>query len=174
MREYETIYILKPEIDDDTAVDFINKMKGLVEKNGGQHVQVTNLGRRKIAWERDRHQKGMFVQHRYLGQSGIVKEYERSLKLAEDCILRQTVVRRKAVDPSSVAAEADTIKPPVTKEPVVRRDDRYGDRGGRDRDGGGYRSRDRDDRDDRDDRGPRGPREDRGPRHLSDDEALDG
>lgn len=149
MREYETIYILKPEIDDDAAVSFIEKMKGLVAKNGGQHVQVTNMGRRKIAWERDRHQKGMFVQHRYLGQPGIVAEYERTLGIEEDCILRQTVVRQRAVDPASVAAEPDTIKPPVTKEPVAPRRDDRGDRG-YDR-GSSRSSRDYDDDNSRDD-----------------------
>ena len=60
LREYETLYILKPEIEDEVAVSFLHKMKDLVEKEGGKHLQVTNWGRKKLAWERDRNQKGMF------------------------------------------------------------------------------------------------------------------
>lgn len=166
MREYETLYVLRPELDDQVAMDFISKMKAHVESNDGKHVQVTNMGRRKIAWERiadrTRFQKGMYVRHRYLGKPDMVNSYERVLKLAEQCILRQTVVLQRAVLADAVTPEEDTIVPPIHREPVRResRDDR-GDRGGYrgDRDRG-----DRDHRGDRDRGGDRDHRSDRGDR----------
>lgn len=129
MREYETLYILKPEIEDEVAVKFINKMKDLVAREGGEHLQVTNWGRKKLAWERDRNQKGMFVNHRYLGKPGLVKEYERALGIDENCLLRQTIVLSKTIEPGSKQAEADTIEPPVTKE--ARREERDEERSAR-------------------------------------------
>lgn len=147
LREYETLYILRPEIEDEVAIALINKMKGMVESEG-KHLQVTNWGRKKLAWERDRHQKGMFVHHRYLGKPGLVKTYERSLKIDENVILRQTIVLDKAVDPETRQPEADVFDPPVTKE--ARREEEPRDRPRR-FDG----DRDRGDRDDRGDRGDR-------------------
>lgn len=132
MREYETIYVLKPEIEDEASVNFIKKMMGLIEREGGKHLQVTNWGRKKLAWERDRHQKGMYVHHRYLGGPNLVKEYERNLGLDENVILRQTVKLRSGVDASTATVEADVLNPPATKE--QRREERRDDRDDDDRD----------------------------------------
>lgn len=150
MREYETLYVLRPDVEDQAAVDFIQKMKALVEREGGKHIKVTNWGRKKLAWERDRQQKGMFVHHQYLGNPGLVKEYERTLGIEENVLLRQTVLLGRNVDPGARNPEEDQVTPPAAKE---RRDERDRDDGfeasgderpRRDRDE--YRSR-REDRD---------------------------
>lgn len=160
MREYETLYILQPDITDEDAVTYIQKMKALVEANGGKHIKATNQGRRKLAWERLRQQKGMFVSHVYLGKPGIVLEYERQLGIDEDVMLRQTTVVSKAVDAEAREVEEDQLEPPAPKERREEEEREY--RGDRDRD------RDRGDRDrggrDRDDRGDR----DRGGRDRDD------
>ena len=127
LREYETIYILKPDVADDAAIAFIQKMKGVVEKEGGKHLKITNMGRRKLAWERLKQQKGMFVHHRYLGKPGIVAEYERTLAIEETVMLRQTVVLNKAADPAQFTAEEDIITPPIVKEKDERRERRFDD-----------------------------------------------
>lgn len=140
MREYETFYVLKSDIEDEAAIEFLQKMKGVVEKNGGKNIKVTNQGRKKLAWERNRHQKGMFIHHQYLGKPGIVAEYERTLGIDENVLLRQTVVVDKAVDADSRQPEEDVLAPPITKErredenPRGRRDDDRDDRDDRDRD----------------------------------------
>jgi ribosomal protein S6 len=123
-------------------------MKGIVEKEGGKHIKITNMGRRKLAWERAKQQKGMFVHHRYLGQPGIVAEYERNLAIEETVMLRQSVVLNKSADPAAYAAEEDIVNPPIVKEKDERKDRRFDDDGDDryfDRDDRGY---DRDDRDD--------------------------
>lgn len=129
LREYETIYILNTNVADDAAVAFISKMKGIVEKEGGKHLKITNMGRRKLAWERNKHQKGMFVHHRYLGQPGIVAEYERNLAIEENVILRQTIVLNKQANPADFSAEEDVLNPPIVKEKDERKERRFDDEG---------------------------------------------
>ena len=142
LREYETIYILRTDVADEAAVAFINKMKGVVEKEGGKHLKITNMGRRKLAWERNKQQKGMFVHHRYLGRPGIVAEYERNLGIEETVMLRQTVVLNKLADPANFSAEEDIVNPPIVKERDERKERRFDDEGD-------DRYFDREDRDDR-------------------------
>jgi len=142
LREYETIYILRTDVADEAAVAFINKMKGVVEKEGGKHLKITNMGRRKLAWERNKQQKGMFVHHRYLGKPGIVAEYERTLAIEETVMLRQTVVLNKLANPADFSAEEDIVNPPIVKERDERKERRFDDEGD-------DRYFDRDDRDDR-------------------------
>jgi small subunit ribosomal protein S6 len=153
VREYETFYVLKADMEDEAAIEFLQKMKGVVEKNGGKNLKVTNQGRRKLAWERDRHQKGMFVHHQYLGKPGIVAEYERTLGIDENVLLRQTVLVDKAVEADTRQPEEDVLAPPAVKE---RREEEMAPRGRRDRD---------DDDDDRD--------RDRGGRSRRDEEDFD-
>jgi small subunit ribosomal protein S6 len=129
LREYETIYILNTNVSDDDAVAFISKMKGIVEKEGGKHLKITNMGRRKLAWERNKQQKGMFVHHRYLGRPGIVAEYERNLAIEENVILRQTIVLNKMANPADFAAEEDVLNPPIVKEKDERKERRFDDEG---------------------------------------------
>jgi small subunit ribosomal protein S6 len=129
LREYETIYILNTNVADDAAVAFITKMKGIVEKEGGKHLKITNMGRRKLAWERNKQQKGMFVHHRYLGQPGIVAEYERNLAIEENVILRQTIVLNKQANPADFSAEEDVLNPPIVKEKDERKERRFDDEG---------------------------------------------
>jgi small subunit ribosomal protein S6 len=145
VREYETIYVIKQDVADDVAIAFMNKMKGVVEREGGKHLKMTNWGRRKLAWERNKQPKGMFIHHRYLGKPGLVAEYERNLAIDESIILRQSVVLDRSVDPASRQPEEDVLNPPIVKEreDKPRRfdddgDDRYG---GYDREFGGYGGR---------------------------------
>src|SRR5690606_36416437 len=116
MREYETIYVLKSDIEDEAEIEMLQKMTLLIGKNCGKNIKVTNQGRRKLAWERDRHQKGMFVHHQYLGKPGIVAEFERMLGIDENVLLRQSIVIDKAVDADTRTPEEDILAPPAVKE----------------------------------------------------------
>lgn len=116
LRKYETYFVLRPDIDDDDAVTLLTKMKGIVEAAGGTHLQMRNLGRKKLGWERKRHNKGVYVQHHYLGKPDLVQEYERRLGIEEDVLLRQTIVRSKTVEPGSEAVLDDQLTPPVVRE----------------------------------------------------------
>lgn len=116
MREYETIYVLKPEIDDKTAKDFMLRMKDLVTREGGKNIKVDCMGRRKMAWERDRNQRGLYVHHTYVGKPLLVQEYERTLGIDETVMLRQSVLLRKDVDPAACQELPDQLDIPTVRE----------------------------------------------------------
>ncbi len=116
MREYETIYVLNPEVTDGVAKEFMLKMKELVTREGGKNIKVDCWGRRKLAWERGKIQRGLFVHHLYMGGSGIVKEYERTLAIDEKVILRQSIVVNPHVDPETRPEQVDQLEAPVIRE----------------------------------------------------------
>jgi small subunit ribosomal protein S6 len=131
MREYETIYVLSPETSDSAAKDFMLKMKELVAREGGRNIKVDCWGRRKLAWDREKKQRGIFVHHLYLGKSGMVAEFERTLAIDESVILRQSVLVNPDVDLATRVEQPDQLEVPVVRE---RRDmpqrqdfDRYDD-----------------------------------------------
>lgn len=137
-REYEVIYVLKPELDDKAAKDFMIKMKDFVEKDKelGRNVKVECQGRKKLAWVHSKkYQRGIYVQHRYLGRPSFVAQVERSLDLDESVLLRHSSVLKRAAEPSSYGVEEDFLEVPVVKD--RRESSSYYGRGG-DGDGYGY------------------------------------
>ena len=115
-REYETIYILRPELEDSLAKETMLSLKEVVAKHGGINLKVSNWGRRKLAWERKKHQRGLYVHHTYLAQSGVVSEFERTLGINENVLLRQTILLARNVVPSDRSEQEDELETPIVKE----------------------------------------------------------
>ena len=115
-REYETIYVLRPEIEDSLAKDIMLKLKALVEAQGGINLKVSNWGRKKLAWERKKYQRGLYVHHAYLALTGVVEEFERNLAINENVLLRQTILVSRNINPADKTPEEDELETPVVKE----------------------------------------------------------
>jgi small subunit ribosomal protein S6 len=68
-REYETIFIVRPDASNE-AIGAVNaKMKGVLEGGGGRLLKIENWGRRKLAYEVRKQLKGIYVFWRYLGDA---------------------------------------------------------------------------------------------------------
>lgn len=148
MREYETIYVMRPELDDKAAKDLMVGKKELIERLGGKNLKVTALGRRKLAWECQKETRGIYVHHQFLGKPGIVKDFERALSIDDNVLIRHSVVLNQDVDPALAKVEEDVLVPPVYKEKrEYERRGRFGDRD----DNGDYDNRRRFDSDGFDD-----------------------
>ncbi|MDA0713078.1 MAG: 30S ribosomal protein S6 [bacterium] len=138
MREYETIYVLNPEVSDANAKEFMIKMKDLVGREGGKSIKVDCWGRKRLAWERNKLNRGLFVHHLYIGKPEIVKEYERTLAIDEKVILRQSIMRNAVVDMSTCEEQADQFDAPVMHERREFVEHRHNDYGNDDMRGNNY------------------------------------
>ena len=61
MNPYEALYILVPELDEETNKAAIEKFKGIVEANGGEIVGVDEWGKRRLAYPIDYKTEGYYV-----------------------------------------------------------------------------------------------------------------
>ena len=91
------------------------QLKEVVEQQGGINLKVSNWGRKKLAWERKKYQRGLYVHHTYLAQTGVVNELERSLGINENVLLRQTILLARNVNPADRTAQEDRIGNPRGK-----------------------------------------------------------
>lgn len=101
LREYETIYILRPDVPESTISDVNKKIRGIIESSGGQLLKVENWGKRRLAYEVKKHFKGTYLFWHYLGKSGLVEEVERNLKIADSVIRFYTIKLEENVDPKA-------------------------------------------------------------------------
>jgi small subunit ribosomal protein S6 len=105
-REYETIFILKPDVTNDVIGQVNTKIRHVVEAGGGQLLKVENWGRRKLAYEVKKQLKGVYVFFNYLGGAGLVEEVERNLHLTDTVIRFYSV---KAAENVDAATKTSTV-----------------------------------------------------------------
>ncbi len=95
MNPYEAMYIIVPELDEETNRSVIEKFKGIVEQNGGEIAAVDEWGKRKLAYAIDYKTEGYYVLMSFSGSSELPKELERNLK-NDERVLRFLVIRKDA------------------------------------------------------------------------------
>lgn len=109
-KEYETIYVLRPDIDADTADKVQARVSEVVAREHGKLVKVEAWGRRRLAYPVAKHRKGVYVYVKYVGLGGLVGELERNLKLQDSVLKYQTVLTQEMVDPDQVSVDPEEVK----------------------------------------------------------------
>ena len=92
LNSYETIYILKPNITEDTNLNLINQYKSLIKKNGGQNVFIQHRGRRHLSYNINHYYDGIYVQVNYDGNGKLVNTLEKSMRF-NDYVIRYLTVK---------------------------------------------------------------------------------
>lgn len=89
-REYETIYILRPDAGRELSEAVAGRVSDAI-KNAGKLTRIENWGRRRLAHDIGRIKGGVYVYFKYIGGGGLVSEVERTLRLQESVLKFQTV-----------------------------------------------------------------------------------
>jgi small subunit ribosomal protein S6 len=109
-REYETIYILRPDVATEDGEKIANRIAETVERLAGKITKVDNWGKRKLAYVIEKHTRGIFVYVRYVGYNDLVAELERNLRLFDNVVRFQTIVLRDMVDLAQVEVDPEDVK----------------------------------------------------------------
>ena len=91
-RQYELVYVVSPETDEDGVAGLHTQIAEIVEKLGGSIDKTDNWGRRQLAYEINRHREGTYVLELITGSGEIVSEIDRRLRVSDN-VLRHLVVR---------------------------------------------------------------------------------
>lgn len=109
-KEYETIYILRSDVDADTADRVQQRVAEVVDREKGKLVKVEAWGRRKLAYPVAKQRKGVYVYVKYVGKGGLVQELERNLKLADSVLKFQTVLTKDEVNVDGLTIDPEEVK----------------------------------------------------------------
>ncbi|HYE09563.1 MAG: rpsF [Clostridia bacterium] len=91
MNRYETIYIIKPTVDEEGIKALVEKFKGIMEANG-EIETIDEWGKRKLAYLIDDIGEGYYVYTKYKADTAVPKELDRVFGITED-ILRNMTIR---------------------------------------------------------------------------------
>jgi len=91
LNNYETIYILKPDVTDDINLSLVNYYKNLIKQKGGENILIQHRGRRHLSYNIIHYYDGIYVQMNYQGNGKIVNFLEKSMLLNENIIRYLTI-----------------------------------------------------------------------------------
>lgn len=111
MRKYECFVIIDADLPDDAIVTVDDKIKNIVAGNGGTVLDYVPWGKKKLAYPVKKRTRGHYVLLEFAGESGLVAELERNLRLDERVLKFITVLIADRFDPQ--AAQAETPKTPL-------------------------------------------------------------
>jgi small subunit ribosomal protein S6 len=121
MNFYEKVVILDPDLDDTAVEEVVNNIKQVIARQGGEIIKTENWGRRKLAYELNKRQKGNYVLLYFKSPPSTIAELERYCKVV-DSIIKFMVIKLtkkkqiEAVLPSPSPSDVDTgVSPGETK-----------------------------------------------------------
>ena len=109
-RSYETIYILRPDVDPDDVAKVANRVKDVMDRMGGKLTKVDVWGKRRLAYNIGKFTRGIFVYLGYSAHGDLIAELERNLRLLEPVMRYQTIVLEERVDLDAVEIEAAEVE----------------------------------------------------------------
>lgn len=121
-REYETIFILRPDALEDDRNKVIERIESIMERLQGHVLRKEEWGKRKLAYRVQKHSQGIYYYYLYLGYSDLVGELERNLRILEPVIKYLTVKLDDDLDREERIARGDTPRP-VRREVDIDLDD---------------------------------------------------
>jgi len=105
MKRYETIYVANPNLEDDALEEIVAKFSDIIEKKKGSIVKIDDWGKRKLAYEVKRFDKGHYVLLDFCGFPEVVTEVERNLKLDDRILKYMTVKIADDFEPTDIPVE---------------------------------------------------------------------
>jgi len=92
MRKYEIMYIIRPDIEEEAQKALIERFNGILTDNGAEIEKVEELGKKRLAYEINKHRDGFYVLIKLTSGNEAVSEFDRLAKFSDD-IIRHIAVR---------------------------------------------------------------------------------
>ena len=86
LNTYETIYIVRPDLNEDSLLKIIETYQGTLTERGAQDLVTQNRGRRHLKYSINKFRDGVYIQMNYKGNGDLITFLERSMKINENIL----------------------------------------------------------------------------------------
>jgi len=119
LRRYETILIAHVDLSEDELSGLIARYSSIIADQKGILVKVERWGKRRLAYMIKKQARGFYILIDYAGESAVVNEVERNLKINDKILKFMTVLKEDKVDAAALEKEiAEAAQKTETKEEV--------------------------------------------------------
>ena len=91
MIKYESMYILKPDMEEEKKDALVKRFSDIVEKSGGKVEKIDEWGKKLLAYPIQYINDGYYVLMTFEAEPTLPAELERNYKIADD-VLRYIVI----------------------------------------------------------------------------------
>lgn len=113
MRRYETIFILRPSLNEEEINTIVDNSTSIIKGEEGQIIELDRWGMRKLAYPIKKEPQGFYVFCDYSGTPEAVTEMERKFRI-DDAVLRYMTV--KTADSITAEEIEEATQQAVTKQ----------------------------------------------------------
>jgi small subunit ribosomal protein S6 len=140
LREYETVFVLHPTLDEKEVEAEITAISELVTSTGGTVEEVERWGRRRLAYEIQKVHEATYTLIRFHGTNQTLKDLDRRFQLNEKLLRHLTVISEGPPPPPRAEGEGEGHDRRHEDSDFHRRDDGFRRDDGYRRDDGFRRS----------------------------------
>lgn len=95
MRNYEIMYIVRPDIEEAQTKETVERFNKILTDNGAEVTETQEKGKKRLAYEIDDFSEGFYVILKLQAEKQALDEFNR-LSSINDNILRSMIVREDA------------------------------------------------------------------------------
>jgi len=92
LRSYQSVLILKPDIDEARVAEALEKIGELIKSNGGACLKIENWGKKRLAYRVKKNRFGIYLNIYHTLESAKVTDLETKYKLY-DLVIKYMVLR---------------------------------------------------------------------------------
>lgn len=92
MAAYETMLILKPELESEAEEELIANLQAVISRFEGETLKLDDWGQRKLAYEIDKLNEGHYYLLQFTGPHEIIPELEHFFRV-NDAVIRYMIIR---------------------------------------------------------------------------------
>lgn len=120
MNLYEKIMILAPNLDENAVTGVIDKVKERIIKNKGEILKLENWGSRKLAYQLNKQDKGIYILLLFKAPPSTVLELERFAKVSDaiNKIMVVKITKKKQIEVVMAAIAAAEEKEPAAAQTI--------------------------------------------------------
>jgi small subunit ribosomal protein S6 len=85
MRKYEIMYIIRPDIEQEVVQSTVEKFQNIIN-NGGEITKHDVMGKRRLAYEINKHRDGHYVLVKFNANNTVLNELDRVMKISDEII----------------------------------------------------------------------------------------
>ena len=94
MKKYEVMYIIRPNIDEESKKAVIERFNNVLTSNGAEITGTKDWGKRRLAYEINDFRDGFYQILNVQSDAPAVSEFDRLAKISDD-IIRHIVVKEE-------------------------------------------------------------------------------
>ncbi len=113
---YETMYVVRPDLSEERVNQVVDKYVQFITERGATGIKIQNRGKRRLAYEIQNFQDGIYIQMNYNSDGQHIKLMERDMRLSEE-VIRYLNLKLTAEDTPSEESPVDSASVASPQEP---------------------------------------------------------